>query len=333
VSFESNNQRQLQYTISIEGLVNAKLTIPAGCWFVAALLLASWMDAQTPSVTLSVKDLSPQFVAFYDEAVKEHASPDQRWDLWKKMYHFAAVPPTPQGEEMARTLLDEAWSRYPSVLDRIRGGADSFVPQAERQLNAVARLLRPGRPVHITLLVYVGGLEDNAFTVAQHGEITTAIPIESSPDTREMLMTHEFTHAVQIAMGSFSGNFERTVGTIVVTEGLASRVTQELFPKRPAEDSIEFTPGWLKQAEQHRTEILKGIRPSLVSDKSEDIERFTIGPGPAGLEREAYYAGWLLVGDWLSRGKSFADIARIAEKEMPQRAAAGIDILLAKSRT
>lgn len=290
------------------------------------------MTAQTPatsSVTISVTDLSPQFVAFYDEAVKEHASPDQRWELWKKMYHFAAVPPTPQGEKMARALLDKAWARYPSVLDRIRWGADSIVPQAERQLKAVADLLRPNKPVHVTLLLYVGGFEDNAFTIAQHGEITTAIPIESSPDTREMLMTHEFTHAVQIAMGSFSGNFQRTVGTIVVTEGLASRVTQKLFPERSAAESIEFTPGWLKQVEQHRTEILNGIRPFLASDKPEDIERFTIGPGPAGLEREAYYAGWLLVGDWLSHGKSFADIARIAEIDMPQQTASGIDVLLA----
>jgi len=45
----------------------------------------------------------------------------------------------------------------------------------------------------------------------------------------------------------------------------------------------------------------------------------TIGPGPAGLEREAYYAGWLVVGDWLAHGMSFSEIARIPEKEMPHR--------------
>jgi hypothetical protein len=107
-----------------------------------------------------------------------------------------------------------------------------------------------------------------------------------------MLMTHEFTHALQIG---FSGNFKRTVGAIVLTEGLASRVSQKLFPDRPETDSIEFTRGWLKQAEQHRVEILRGIRPFLMSDKPDDIERFTIGPGPTGLEREAYYVGWLVI--------------------------------------
>ena len=120
-------------------------------------------------------------------------------------------------------------------------------------------------------------------------------------------------------MGSFSGSFQRSVGTIVVTEGLASRVTQKLFPKRPETESIEFTSGWLKEAQQHRTEILKGIRPFLGSDKPDDIQRITIGPGPAGLEREAYYAGWLVVADWLAHGMSFSEIAQIPEKEVPHR--------------
>ena len=286
----------------------------------------------SPGVTLSVRDLSPKFLAFYEEAVKEKASPDARWELWKKMYHFAAVPPTPEGDKMARDLLDRAWDRYPSALEQIRLGATSVGPVAEQQVGAVAALLRPDNPIHIEILVYVGGFEDNAFTVAQEGYITVALPLESTPATREMLMTHEFTHAIQIGMGSFSGGFQRSVGTIVVTEGLASRVTQVLFPKRPETDSIEFTRGWLKEAEEHRTQILKGIRPFLTSDKPDDIQRFTMGPGPAGLEREAYYTGWLVVGDWLAHGMSFSEIARIPEKEMPQRVAAQIETLMTETK-
>ena len=51
-----------------------------------------------------------------------------RWELWKKDYDFAAVPPTPEGEQMARKILDDAWPKYPGVLDRIRGGAASITP-------------------------------------------------------------------------------------------------------------------------------------------------------------------------------------------------------------
>jgi hypothetical protein len=115
----------------------------------------------------------------------------------------------------------------------------------------------------------------------------------------------------------------------VITEGLASRVTQSVYPNRSEADSIEFTRGWLKEAEAHRREILNGIRPYLASDTSADIQRFTIGPGPTGLEREAYYAGWLVIGHWLAQGMTFADIARIPETEMPRRAAAAIEQLLA----
>ena len=96
----------------------------------------------------------------------------------KKDYGFAAVPPTPEGEQMARKILDDAWPKYPGVLDRIRGGADNITPDPHATLGKVAELLRPRSPVNITLLVYVGGLEGNAFTAAQDGKIMTALPIE-----------------------------------------------------------------------------------------------------------------------------------------------------------
>src|SRR6516225_279901 len=82
--------------------------------------------------SLSVTDLSPKFLAFYEQAVKEKASGDARWELWKKMYHFAAVPPTTEGDKMARDLLDRAWDRYPSALEQIRLGATSVGPVAEQ---------------------------------------------------------------------------------------------------------------------------------------------------------------------------------------------------------
>ena len=286
--------------------------------------------AQPADVTVTITDLSPKFLAFYSAATQEKASPDRRWELWKQMYDFAAVPPTSEGETMARTLLDQAWPRYPSALAKIRSGAAGMSPKPEATVHAVAELLRPDKAASVRLLAYVGGFEGNAFTAAGAGRITVAIPIEMSPDRRALTMTHEFTHAVQIAMGSVAGGWERSVGTAALEEGLAMRVTEKLFPGRPAKDIVfEFTPGWLVQAISRRREILRGIRPYLQSDKNEDVMRFTIGHGPAGLEREAYYAGWEVVGYWLDQGMSFAEIARIPEKEMPARVADAIDALLA----
>src|SRR6266480_5147620 len=96
----------------------------------------------------------------------------------EKDYGFAAVRPTPEGEQMARKSLDNAWPKYPGVLDRTRGGAASITPDLHATLGKIAELLRPQSPVNITLLVHVGGLEGNAFTAAQDGKIMTALPIE-----------------------------------------------------------------------------------------------------------------------------------------------------------
>ena len=144
---------------------------------------------------------------------------------------------------MARKILDGAWPKYPSVLDRVRGGAASITPDPHVTVRKIAELLRPEKAVNITLLVYVGGMEGNAFTAAQNDKITTALPIEDDLDSRALLMTHELTHAVHISMGSFSGGWIRTIGTTALTEGLAMRVTQKLLPGHPEAYYVEARPG------------------------------------------------------------------------------------------
>jgi hypothetical protein len=297
----------------------------------AAIQSTVAVEPTLPPLNLTLKDITPKFVAFYEQATRQHASEEERWKLWKQAYDFAAVPPTPEGESLARKLLDDAWPRYPAVMERIRRGAAGLTPDPHTVIRSIAELLRPEKPVNVTLLVFVGAFEENAFTAAQGGKITTALPIEGEPGGRELLMTHELTHAVHISMGSFSGGWIRTIGTTVLTEGLAMRVTQKLIPSRDEASYVEGRPGWFKEASEKRTEILNAILPVLSSDKSEDVMRFTMGKGPNGLEREAYYVGWLVVGYWLENGMTFADIARIPEKEMPQRVSEAIHQLIGKT--
>jgi hypothetical protein len=202
-------------------------------------------------ITVTVKDLTPKFLAFYQAAEKERATPERRWELWKTLYGFAAVPPTPEGSAIARNLLDKAWLRYPAALTQIRAGASEMTPRPDRILLSVSNLLRPEKPGSVRLLVYVGGFEDSAFTFAHDGHVTTAIPIEMDPKKRALFMAHELTHAVHINMGSFSGGWQRTIGATVLTEGLAMRVAQKLFPRHADKEFIEITPGWLNQATAH----------------------------------------------------------------------------------
>lgn len=300
----------------------------------AALVLGllAMAAAPVPETVLTVKDLSPKFLAFYRKARDSGATGDQLFQLWKKDYGFAAVPPTPEGDAMARTILEAAWPRYPSVMARIEKGAAGMAPSPEETLKRVAAELRPDKPVRVTLLAYVGGLETNAFTMGGKGTATVAVPIEMDPKLRGPIMAHEMTHAVQITMGTNSGGWIRTVAETTLAEGLAMRTAHRLYPEVPEAEIVSGRPGWLAEADARSRAILADLKPVLASDKSADVFRYTIGKGGAGIEREAYYAGWRVTGFWLAHGMTLADIARIPEAEAPARVAAAIDAILAEAR-
>ncbi len=272
--------------------------------------------AVTPPVALNVLDLTPKFLAFYDAAQKEHATPDQRWELWKKLYGFAAVPPTPEGQAIARKLLDAAWPKYPVALPRIRQGPAVITPKPQDALDKVATLLQVDVPIEVKLIVYVGGFEDNAFTAPdKKGIPTVAIPIEI--ENPGMLMTHEFTHAVEAEQAGLSLEWRRTIAHTIFTEGLAMRVVQTIHPGQPDADYVgEMTEGWYARAQAKQEQIFADIAPHLADDSSAAVMRYTMGQGGAGIEREAYYVGWTVTGDLLDHGWTLPRLARVKDAEM-----------------
>ena len=297
---------------------------------IALAALLTMGATPVPPVSLTIKDLTPKFLTFYRMATAQHLAPDARFALWKQVYGFAAVPPTPEGDQISRRLLDQAWPKYPSVLSRIEKGAPGVEPSPEAVLRKVGLLLGADRPIKVTLLVYVGALEGNAFTAAGPSGVTVAVPVEETPFERGPVMTHEFVHATQISMGSSSGGWIRTIAETVLSEGLAMRAAQHLYPERPAASFVEMSsePGWLAKADAIRPRILRDVRTALSSESSEDVMRFTMGVGPAGIDREAYYVGWTVVGYWLAHGMTYAEIARIKEADAPARVGAAIDEML-----
>ena len=88
------------------------------------------------SRAIEVVDLCPQFLDFYQAAVG--TDPTTRWRLWGEKYGFAAVPPTPQGKELAHKMLDAAWPRYAKILPLVHHGAASVEPKPQD----VLRILR-----------------------------------------------------------------------------------------------------------------------------------------------------------------------------------------------
>ena len=281
------------------------------------------------SIELHVEDLSSRFVDFYNAASEPGIDEPHRWALWQQRYGFAAVPPDERGQAAARDMLREAWPEYPKAIDRILAGYGGMRPSPESQLRAAAELLKLDRPLKVTILAYVGMFEGNAFTTAtDKGQVTVALPIEDEPRHRAVTAAHELTHAVHIALGSLDS--DATVATIALSEGLAMHASQALVPGGKLESYVELTPGWFARAKAKEREILRNIRPKLAARDGATLYRFTMDRGPTGLDREAYYAGWRVVGLWLAEGRSLADIARIP----PQRAApefdAAIGRLLAK---
>lgn len=119
------------------------------CFALLTLLFTS-LNRQPPStdppVSVTIDDRSPKFLAFYSKATAENADEAERWKLWKEMYHFAAVPPTPEGEQMARKMLDQAWPRYAVALPRIRTGAAVFHPSQLLFLKMLHGSWRPTFP-------------------------------------------------------------------------------------------------------------------------------------------------------------------------------------------
>ncbi len=280
-------------------------------------------------VEIRVTDLTHRFLAFYHAALEEDADADRRWELWQEHYGFAALPPVPERDSIAREMLEEAWPRYPEVMDRVRRGVAGMKPAPEPLLRAVADTLGADVPILVDLLVYVGALEGNAFFAPQQGRLTVAIPIEESPDHRTLSLAHEFTHAVHHVLAGHSEGWERSIARTLFDEGLAVWATRAVLPGHAPEAYLEGRPGWLAEARASESPILGGILPYLRDTESEQVMRFTMGPGTTGLEREAYYTGWVVVGHLLERGHSLAELARIHQDAIPDLVERAIRSILA----
>jgi hypothetical protein len=144
---------------------------------------------------VEIVDLTGRFLVFYDSATTRHADPDLRWQLWRRLYNFAAVPPTPFGDSLARQLLDSAWTKYPAALATIERGPAGLGISPDSGLERVLGLLKCGDSVKLRVTVFVGGFEGNAFGCAP-----------------------------------FRTGYGGSLAELVVTEGLAMRVVQAALP-------------------------------------------------------------------------------------------------------
>ncbi|MFZ5817287.1 MAG: hypothetical protein ACOY93_18645 [Bacillota bacterium] len=266
------------------------------------------------AVTLTVRDLSPRFLAFYEKALD--ADPESRWALFQEHYNFAAVPPTEQGRQMARRALDENFHRYPEALELIRQGAAGFRPEVGQVVEAVSQALDFDQEMEIQVVFFVGMFDKNAFQATLNGKYLVNLPLEGGYDRTPYVVAHELTHALHAKLSNDPGGWIRSIAVSMMQEGLAVWTSRAVFPGYSDEEYLgAFSPGWYGRCRAADRAILEGIRPHLAEASQEALQRFILGPGPAGLDREVYWAGWRAVGHLLEQGHSLGRLARLTEAE------------------
>ncbi|NGX16574.1 hypothetical protein [Wenzhouxiangella sp. XN24] len=268
---------------------------------------------------IRVIDLTPRFMSFYSQAI-DVDDLDARFQLWKEHYDFVALPPgLPDRDERAREMLDRVWPRYAEAEPHIRAGASILSPLPETVVDSVVELLGAVEELPpMGLLYFVGMFEDNAFFAPNpDGSLFVAVPAEMAPEKRKIAMAHEFVHAVHFVLSGLLAEPKTRVADVVFTEGLAMHATRALFPELPDLKHLSASHDWLQECNARLEEIMAGIVEHLLEENPEAVNRFTVGEGTAGLEREAYCVGWHVVDQLLFGGSSFAELSRIPRSEIP----------------
>lgn len=260
-------------------------------------------------------NLVPKFLSFYKKVNSSVVDEETRWSLWKEHYNFAAVPPGEKGMQMARNLLDNAWNKYRDNLLVI----EEWTPEKEKvydYLKKIKTLFGYEETINLVIIYFVGAFENNAFVAPyDKNRLALCLPIENG--SSNIMLAHELTHIVHSNTADLSADWERTIASTIIQEGLATQVSKFLVPGNPDEDYIEHKNGWFESCKQNRINILKGIYSYLDDSSSETVTKFTFGTGTTNTEREAYYVGWEVVEHLLERGLTFEEIANIQEKDIP----------------
>jgi hypothetical protein len=266
---------------------------------------------------LDVVDRVAKFEKFYGDA--KGLGEGERWSLWKKEYGMAAVPPTAQGEALARTQLDAAWSRYAALIPRLNT-LEVAARKAARALFAATNRLYAtgGMPIHTRVVLFVGQFDGNEYTVpAMNGQPPTIVMPVENPMLKVQL-AHEMSHSANFQLASVRNSFGAPIGETVFLEGLAMHANRALVPglADAAYTELASEPGWFKKCVRRHVAVMRGIVPFLHDSGRDLATRFTFGTGTSGMHRELYCAGWFAVGGMLASGKTFPQLARIPEAKM-----------------
>ena len=216
---------------------------------VAAIWLCA-ANSQEATHSLEIVDRVRKFEAFYADANSKLLDEIARWSLWQEEYGIAAVPPGPNGDKMARQLLDSAWAKYPALMPKIPALQVKAEADAHEVFDNINLLFETGStPIHSRLVLYVGQFDNNAYTVPpMDGHLATVMmPIENAQ--LRLVLAHELTHSVHFQLANVHNSFGASVGETMFLEGLAMRTAQRVLPGSPETVYTEMAgdQGWLAE--------------------------------------------------------------------------------------
>jgi hypothetical protein len=281
------------------------------------LLLAS--PAFAAGHVLNIDNRVGKFETFYKDATAKPIDADARFKLWQADDGLAAVPPGPDGDAMARKLLDDAWSRYPALMPKLDALEKTAQATAREMFAKDNEILGTANdPIHTRLILYVGQFDNNAFTVPpMDGKPATVLmPVENV--NLKIALAHELTHSIELQVARVKGSFGAPVGETMFLEGLAMRTSQRAVPGLPdaAYTSMPDETNWMPDCVAKKDAILKGILPDLDKSGRAIAMKYTFGRGNTGMQREAYCAAWFVMGKLIDSGKTLPELARIPEDRM-----------------
>ncbi|RWZ55260.1 hypothetical protein EQV77_11480 [Halobacillus fulvus] len=257
------------------------------------------------------RQMLDRFLSFYDQASREGAGAERKYELWLEYYDFPHVPPGYRRDQLPREMIDYAWDRYSLVYDSIKYFHTEESKWQERfyQLKQHLNVLEP---IHVHLLFFVGTFETDPFVFKEGETYTLCFPVEM--DNHELRITHELARIVHCHRSGLAPSHTRTLAQLIFQEGIALHSSQSLLDTEQAEDIFSFFDE--EECAREPNRVILNILPHLYRTDYEALYSFTKGTGASGFEREAIYTGWNLIGHLLVKGRTLHDLAAISAEDV-----------------
>lgn len=287
-------------------------------FILAASLALTLGSAQAAEATLDLKvrDLSADFVDFYDKANKplppvvapaagqpapvQESLEDRRWRLFKKHYDFSAQS-TP---EAARAALDSAWPRYAGVLPQIEAGFDGIAAESSQAIGNLSKLQSLSQSMSLRLVTYVGAFEGRVWRDKEEDVVNLYLPLEVGADARLVPMARLLGETMLEKTAGW-GSKPRTLAELVVGEGVVAHGAAAVAPGKGIEQYLGINADELARLRANRKTILSTMLPKLGDGSAATLDNYR-----GAQLAEARFAGWLLVEGFAKKKARYADMIR-----------------------